>query len=57
MPENPFIVRLEAIDDRPGEFTLTCNSSHYTVTVKPEASATFTDWLRLSVRPPGQKGE
>ena len=46
MPEKPLQVRLEATDQRPSQFTLTFNSSQYSLTLNPEANVTFSDWLR-----------
>src|SRR6266566_171099 len=46
MPEQTLQVRLEAADHRPGQFTLTFNSSQYPVTLNPAANVTFSDWLR-----------
>ena len=46
MPEKPLQVRLEATDQRPGQFTLTFNSSQYPLTLNPESSSTFSEWLR-----------
>jgi hypothetical protein len=46
MPKKPLQVRLEAVDHRPGQFTLTFNSSQYPLTLNPEANVTFSDWLR-----------
>ena len=46
MTENPLEVCLEATNQRPGYFTLTCNSAQYPLTLNPEANITFSDWLR-----------
>ncbi|HAG99574.1 MAG TPA: hypothetical protein DCL75_12165 [Ktedonobacter sp.] len=46
MPEKPLEVRLEATEQRPGQFTLTFNSSQYALTLNPEANVTFNEWLR-----------
>jgi len=46
MPENSLEVRLEATDQRPGHFLLTCNSVQYPLTLNPEVHVTFSNWLR-----------
>jgi len=46
MPEKPLQVRIEATDQRPGQFTLSFNSSQYPLTLNPDANVTFSDWLR-----------
>ena len=46
MSEQPLRVSLEAIDHRLGQFTLTFNSSQYSVTLNPETNVTFSEWLR-----------
>ncbi|MFL5653956.1 MAG: CHAT domain-containing protein [Ktedonobacteraceae bacterium] len=46
MPKQPLQVRLEAADHRPGQFTLTFDSSQYPLILNPEANVTFSDWLR-----------
>ena len=46
MPEQPLQIRLEAIDHRPRQFTLTFNSSHYPIMLNPEINVTFSEWLR-----------
>jgi tetratricopeptide (TPR) repeat protein len=46
MPEKSLEVRLEVMGHRPGQFTLTFNSSKYPLTLNPGANVTFSDWLR-----------
>ena len=46
MPEKSLQVSLEPIEQRPGHFTLTFDSSQYPVVVNPTASVTFNDRLR-----------
>src|SRR5438552_2183354 len=46
MPVDSLQVRLEPIEQRPGHFTLTFDSSEYPVIVNPAANATFSNWLR-----------
>ncbi len=46
MPELPLQVRLEVTNHHPAHFTLTFNSSQYSVTLNPETNVTFSDWLR-----------
>lgn len=46
MPEKPLQIRLEVTDQLSGQYTLSFDSSQYLVTLKPEASITFSDWLR-----------
>src|SRR5437764_9501565 len=46
MSEKPLQVSLEATDQRTGQYILTFDSSQYPVTLNPEASITFSEWLR-----------
>ena len=46
MPEQPLRVSLEAMDRHLGQFTLTFNSSQYSITLRPETNVTFNEWLR-----------
>jgi tetratricopeptide (TPR) repeat protein len=46
MSEKSLLVSLEAIDQRTGQYTLSFDSSQYPVRLQPEASITFSEWLR-----------
>lgn len=46
MSEKPLQVSLEVTDQRSGQYTLSFDSSQYPVTLSPEISITFNDWLR-----------
>jgi hypothetical protein len=45
MSEKPLQIRLEAIDQRRDQYTLSFDSSQYPVTLNPQA-ITFSEWLR-----------
>src|SRR5260370_28779916 len=46
MSEKPLQVGLKVTNQRSGQYTLTYDSSQYSVTLNPEANFTFSDWLR-----------
>jgi tetratricopeptide (TPR) repeat protein len=46
MSEKPLQVSLEVTDQRSGQCTLSFDSSQYPITLNPETSTTFSDWLR-----------
>src|SRR5260370_5836758 len=46
MPVKPLQMGLEAIDQRPGQYTLTFDSGQYPVTLNPERNVTVSEWLR-----------
>src|SRR5437764_2389754 len=46
MSEKPLQIRLEVTDQPRGQYTLSFDSSQYPVTLNPEASITFSEWLR-----------
>src|SRR5437867_2769793 len=46
MPEKPLHVRLDQTDQHSGQYTLSFDSSQYSIRLNPEANFTISDWLR-----------
>ena len=46
MPEHPLQLRLDPISGRPGAYKLTCDPTHYSVTLDPERNIAFSNLLR-----------